>query len=38
MLTRPHYFDIPTCWCPRQLFYQTIKLLQYCMVLIRGLH
>jgi len=32
MLMWPHYFDIPTCWCPQQLFYWTIKLLQCCTV------
>src|ERR1700679_1623088 len=35
-LTQPRYFDIPTCQCPQQLFYQTVKLLQCWMVLIRG--
>jgi hypothetical protein len=28
----PRYFDIPTCRCPRQLFYQTVKLPQCHMV------
>jgi len=32
MLTWPRYFDIPTCWCPQQLFYWTIKLWQCCAV------
>jgi len=32
MLMWPHYFDIPICWCSRQLFYQTVKFLQCCAV------
>jgi len=34
---QPRYFDIPTCRCPWQLFYWTVKLLQYCTVPNLGL-